>query len=70
MAEQDSARENLRKVLKECAKVPNSYNYFVNAMRAAVLLDALDNPKYHKSTFYELAAKILGPGAEKFPPAK
>lgn len=70
MAEQNPAGENLRKVLEACATVPNNYNYVVDAMRAAVLLDALDNPDVNSIEFYQLATKILGPGAGKLPPAK
>lgn len=67
MEEQNSAREKLRKVLEECTGIPGSVAHRLNPMRAAVLLDALDNPELDDLEFYEIAAKILGPKAEDLP---
>ena len=62
-----TARETLRGVLGKCLGVPGSTAYHLNPMRAAVLLDALDNTELDDREFYELAAKILGPDAENLP---
>lgn len=65
-----TAREKLRKTLEQCTGLPSSVDHYVNPMRAVVLLDALDNPDFNDFEFYNLATKLLGPGAEKLPPAK
>ena len=60
MAEQNSGREDLRKVLQKASKGYATAPESLNAMRAAVLLDILDNSEFNDFEFYQLAAKILG----------
>ena len=70
MSEQNSSRERLRAVLEKRSKEYGDAASGLNAMRAAVLLDALDDSEVTDFDFYNLAVRILGPGAENFPHTK